>query len=208
MTPIFQTEQEKFWAGEFGNEYALRNMGTQFLANQIAYFSKILRDIQPIKSVIEFGANIGVNLQAIKMIFPEIELSAVEINKSAVETMEKLPNFKIKAYHSSLLDFTPDYQRDLAFVKGVLIHINPEKLPILYKLLHDSSKKYICIGEYYNPSPVKINYRGHEDRLFKRDFCGEFMDMYPDVKLLDYGFAYHRDNNFPQDDITWFLLTK
>jgi spore coat polysaccharide biosynthesis protein SpsF len=26
--------------------------------------------------------------------------------------------------------------------------------------------------------------------------------------LVDYGFAYHRDPNFPQDDITWFLLEK
>jgi len=25
---------------------------------------------------------------------------------------------------------------------------------------------YILIGEYYNPTPVAINYRGHEDRLF------------------------------------------
>jgi spore coat polysaccharide biosynthesis protein SpsF len=26
--------------------------------------------------------------------------------------------------------------------------------------------------------------------------------------LVDYGFAYHRDPAFPQDDITWFLLEK
>jgi spore coat polysaccharide biosynthesis protein SpsF len=25
---------------------------------------------------------------------------------------------------------------------------------------------------------------------------------------VDYGFAYRRDPNFPQDDITWFLLEK
>lgn len=208
MTTNFQTDQEKFWAGEFGNDYASRNMGAQFLANQIAYFSSIFKKIQPIKSVIEFGANIGVNLQAIKALVPQIELSAVEINESAVAIMKKLPNLSIKTYHSSLLDFKPDYQRDLVVIKGVLIHINPDKLQMMYKLLYDTSNKYICIGEYYNPSPVKINYRGHEDRLFKRDFCGEFMDQFPDVKLLDYGFAYHRDNNFPQDDITWFLLAK
>jgi spore coat polysaccharide biosynthesis protein SpsF len=44
--------------------------------------------------------------------------------------------------------------------------------------------------------------------LFKRDFAGEMMDRYPDLKLLDYGFVYHRDPAFPDDDITWFLMEK
>jgi spore coat polysaccharide biosynthesis protein SpsF len=26
--------------------------------------------------------------------------------------------------------------------------------------------------------------------------------------LVDYGFTYHRDNAFPMDDTTWFLLEK
>jgi spore coat polysaccharide biosynthesis protein SpsF len=64
------------------------------------------------------------------------------------------------------------------------------------------------ICEYYNPSPVAIPYRGHSDRLFKRDFAGEMLEMFADLKLVDYGFAYHRDPAFPQDDITWFLMEK
>jgi hypothetical protein len=44
--------------------------------------------------------------------------------------------------------------------------------------------------------------------LFKRDFAGEMLERYPDLELIDYGFVYKRDNNFPQDDITWFLLKK
>jgi hypothetical protein len=34
------------------------------------------------------------------------------------------------------------------------------------------------------------------------------MDKYNDLKLIDYGFRYKRDNNFSLDDITWFLLSK
>ena len=34
------------------------------------------------------------------------------------------------------------------------------------------------------------------------------MDKYSNVNLVNYGFKYHRDNNFPQDDLTWFLLEK
>ena len=53
-----------------------------------------------------------------------------------------------------------------------------------------------------------MTYRGHSQRLFKRDFAGEMLDRFPDLTLVDYGFAYHRDANFPQDDTTWFLLEK
>ena len=97
---------------------------------------------------------------------------------------------------------------DLSLIKGVLIHVNPEMLSVVYQKLYDSSKKYILIAEYYNSTPVTISYRGHSDRLFKRDFAGEFLDKYPDCQLIDYGFSYRRDVAFPQDDITWFLIKK
>jgi spore coat polysaccharide biosynthesis protein SpsF len=71
-----------------------------------------------------------------------------------------------------------------------------------------STGRYLFVAEYYNPSPVAIAYRGHKDRLFKRDFAGEIMDRYPQIRLVDYGFSYHRDPSFPQDDITWFLMEK
>ena len=81
-------------------------------------------------------------------------------------------------------------------------------MPQVYELLYQSSKKYICIAEYYNPKPVEIDYRGHEGKLFKRDFAGEMMDKYKDLQLVDYGFVYHRDYQFAQDDMNWFLLKK
>jgi hypothetical protein len=34
------------------------------------------------------------------------------------------------------------------------------------------------------------------------------LDRYPDLDLVDYGFVYHRDPLFPQDDMTWFLLQR
>ena len=45
-------------------------------------------------------------------------------------------------------------------------------------------------------------------RLFKRDFAGEILDRHADLQLVDYGFAYRRNPQFPQDDITWFLMEK
>lgn len=207
----YNTEQEEFWSGEFGNEYIERNNNNNILASDIAFFSEILSKTQGrMTSVIEFGSNIGLNLKAMKTLLPNLNCTAIEINHKAVEILrnDSFFNNKIDVIEDSILEYTVENQYDFVLIKGVLIHINPEKLSNVYDKLYASSKKYICIAEYYNPSPVVVNYRGNEERLFKRDFAGEFMDRYSDCKLIDYGFKYHRDNNFPMDDFTWFLLEK
>lgn len=204
--PDFKTEQEKFWAGSFGDEYIGRNQGAEADAANLAFFSAILKNTRSVRSAIEFGANIGLNLKALRALVPGIDLSAIEINLKAVEELKKQEG--IEVYAQSILDFKPDRQRDLVLVKGVLIHLNPDMLPHVYDLLYQSSARYICIAEYYNPSPVEVLYRGNREKLFKRDFAGEMLDRFADLRLVDYAFAYHRDPNFPQDDITWFLLEK
>jgi pseudaminic acid biosynthesis-associated methylase len=100
------------------------------------------------------------------------------------------------------MEFVPGQTWDLALIKGVLIHINPNELPEVYNKLIASTGRYLLVAEYYNPAPVAIPYRGHADRLFKRDFAGEIMDRHPQMRLVDYGFTYRRDPNFPQDDVT------
>ena len=202
----FQTPQEEFWAGTFGNEYIDRNQSMQIVAATTALFSKILSRTAHIQSVIEFGSNIGLNLIAIKQLLPEVELSAIEINEKAVSVLKKWG--LVKVYHQSILEFECDYPREFVFTKGVLIHINPDVLPQVYDKLYAASQKYVCIAEYYNPVPQQINYRGQTGKLFKRDFAGDMLDRFSDLKLIDYGFVYHRDTTFPLDDISWFLLEK
>lgn len=90
----------------------------------------------------------------------------------------------------------------------MLIHLNPDRLPDVYARLYECSRAYILVNEYYNSKPVEVNYRGHSERLFKRDFAGDLLDAYPDLALVNYGFQHHRDPNFPADDLTWFLLKK
>lgn len=202
----FQTEQEAFWAGEFGDQYIGRNPSAKEMGARLALFAKIMARTTGVESAIEFGANIGNNLKVLRQMFPPLALEAVEINDKAVESLRGWGEAKV--HHSSLLDFTPACQYDLTFVSGVLIHINPEMLPRVYDLLFQASRRYLCCIEYYNPSPVEIAYRGHSGKLFKRDFAGEIMDRFPSLRLVDYGFVYHRDANFPLDDLTWFLMEK
>jgi pseudaminic acid biosynthesis-associated methylase len=200
----YKTEQEKFWAEEFGDEYSQRN--TSIIKSNINFFSKVFSRVDNVNSVIEFGSNIGMNLHALNTI-SNLEISAIEINKTAVNELQKL-DFLKKVYNESLLDINLDKKFDMTFIKGVLIHINPEYLDVVYEKLYNYSNRYILVAEYYNPTPVEIPYRGNEGKLFKRDFAGEILDKYDDLELVDYGFLYHRDNNFPQDDISWFLLEK
>ena len=202
-----RTEQEIFWEGDFGNEYTDRNTGQYWVASNLAFFSKILCRTNKIFSVLELGSNIGLNLMALRSLLPTAKLSAVEINKKAVsELKSNVPDVDI--HLTSILEFQSSEIWDLVFSKGVLIHINPDKLPTVYELLYKSSSRYILVAEYYNPKPIGISYRGHENKLFKRDFAGEMLALFPDLTLIDYGFCYHQDPNFPQDDLTWFLMEK
>ena len=206
-----KTEQEKFWAGEFGTEYSDRNVGANILASNIALFADILKRVPRLNSVIEFGANIGLNLRALDLLYPGQAQAAVEINEVAAKKIhDALPNTKV--FNLAISDFDSGFLSngpcDLALIKGVLIHINPDQLKMVYKKLYESTKKLILICEYYNPKPDTVSYRGHADRLFRRDFAGEMLDTYADLTLVNYGFAYHRDPSFPQDDLTWFLLER
>ena len=203
----FKTEQEAFWAGSFGNEYIERNNSQQLLASNLHFFSQALKQAGKLYSCIEFGANIGMNLKALKLLYPGVKLDGIEINSTAAKELKSLIG-EAHVHNCSIFDVDLNEVADLAFIKGVLIHINPDELPNVYDKLYAASKRFVLIAEYYNPSPVTIPYRGHQDRLFKRDFAGEFMERYPDVELIDYGFAYRKDPAFPQDDITWFLMRK
>jgi pseudaminic acid biosynthesis-associated methylase len=203
----FKTDQEAFWAGQFGNEYIERNKGDPLIGSNIAMFSAALAKTSGVKSLVEFGSNIGLNLRAIRQLLPNVELDAIEINARAVEQLKAWGGVQT-IHHTSILDFKPARTWDLALIKGVLIHINPDYLPQVYESLFKASSRFILVMEYYNPTPVEIPYRGHSGKLFKRDFAGEMLDNYPSLRVVDYGFVWRRDPVFPQDDPTWFLLEK
>lgn len=207
MSMNFKTKQEEFWAGGFGDEYISRNRLEDLLPAKLAVFSEILGKTRDVSSVIEFGANIGTNLKAVRSILPKAHLHALEINPKAVEILKSY-DWLDQVTQGSFLEEHKIEPANFSFTAGVLIHINPDHLPTAYKKLYEASRKYVLVFEYYNPSPVTISYRGHDEKLFKRDFAGEIMDAYPDLELVDYGFVYHRDLNFPTDDMTWFLMQK
>jgi spore coat polysaccharide biosynthesis protein SpsF len=201
-----RTPQELLWAGEFGNDYITRNRDNALVDSNRALFDKILSRTHGVTSAIEFGSNIGNNLRALRELLPAGDLHSVEINATAAAEIQAWGGATVEV--ASLLDFEPSRQWDLSFTKGVLIHLPPEALPGIYDKLAAASSRYVMVCEYYNPSPVEVTYRGHEHALFKRDFAGEILDAHTELKLVDYGFTYHRDPQHPLDDSTWFLMEK
>ncbi|MDX2083903.1 MAG: methyltransferase [Candidatus Melainabacteria bacterium] len=201
----FHNEQEAFWAGAFGQEYTERNVVD--FHQRMPFFQQVLQRTLGVTSVCELGANKGHNLQALAALSPNYQLTGVEINPAAYQQLRQLP--KIQAHLGSILEFSPVQTYDLVFTCGVLIHLNPETLPDVYRQMDALSRRYVLINEYYNPKPVEIDYRGHGDRLFKRDFAGEFLDTagVDRYRVVDVGFLWQRCHP-AWDNTTWVLLEK
>lgn len=195
----------KVWAGRFGDEWVDRCQATPELkAAHLAMFRDILRRVEAVDSVCELGASYGLNMMLLHTLLPHAELTGVEINHKAAEMLAQLPY--VNAIESSIYQAKFAQQYDLVLSKGVAMYQDEAVLGDFYEILHSLSKRYIVLCEYYNPTPVEVPHR--ESKLYKRDFAGELMDKYSDLKLLDYGFQYHRDYLFPADDVNWFLLEK
>ena len=128
------------------------------------------------------------NLKALKLLCPKARLKAVEINPDAARPLAELIGTH-NVFEVSILDYAIKEQVDLTFTTTVLIHIKPEMLDRVYEKLYQASSCYVLVCEYYNTSPATISYRGYSGRLFKRDFAGEILDKYSDLRLIDYGFV-------------------
>ena len=205
------SETADFWRGDFGNSYSQRNASADLLKSKEWMFRKALSPLftaSP-QRIIEFGANIGLNIDALRRIdaFSMCEYSAVEVNAAACE---KLREKKVSTFEMSMLSEEREWGKgyDLSISCGLLIHVSPEDLPAAYDALYHASKRWILVAEYFSQTPREIVYRGETGKLWARDFFGEMLVAYPDLRARDYGFVSRHDPNAPLDDITWFLFEK
>lgn len=197
-------DTREFWSGDFNLGYIERNSSDEMLASNLFFFAKILfdRNLKP-KTILELGANVGLNIRALQLLLPNTRFDAVEINRDA---FEKLKETGCEAHLSSIEDFDSRKKYDLVLSKGVLIHIEPQELQKVYKKIVDLSKKWILIAEYFSRTPTEVVYHGEEGKLFKRDFARELMDT-NNVSLVASGFS-SKLMEFPQDDLNWYLFEK
>lgn len=204
----FNSEQEQFWATTYAENYIRKNQEFDHDLGAEAW-SKMLANVDgDIDTFLECGCNIGRNIEQISRILPNAQPSIIEISKPAFDfvcSRYSLGN----AFNGAILESSFDNDSfDLVFTMGVLIHINPEQLIDHLEKMFRYSSKYILIGEYFNRTPISIEYQGEKDKLFKRDFGKLFIENF-DVKLLDYGFFWgHIYDSAGFDDVTWWLFEK
>jgi len=156
---------------------------------------------------LDCGSNIGRNVAFLQKVLPTASSSIVELAQEPYD--ECIQNFKIEnSFLGPIKDAQFNKQFDLVFTSGVLIHVNPDDLLASMRIMYESSSRYILIGEYFNRTPVMINYRGEDDKLFKCDFGKLFVENF-ECKVIDYGFLWGREFDLAGfDDITYWLFEK
>lgn len=111
-----------------------------------------------------------------------------------------------KAWNVSAFELPmEDSSIDLVFNSGVLIHISPDDLGFATDEIVRVAKKYVLCIEYFSHKPEVISYQGQNDLLFKRDFGSFYLDRYPNLKCIDYGFLWQRELKI-FDNLTWWLF--
>ncbi len=202
------TPQEDFWMNKITESYAQDNSLFDEPLGLRAWeriLSKI--DKSDIASYLDCGSNIGRNLAFLKKILPAATANIVELAKGPYNRC--LEDFQIsESFLGPIKNSRFEKKFDLVFTNAVLIHVNPDDLLESMSRMYELSSRYVLIGEYFNRTPVMINYRGEDDRLFKRDFGKLFAENF-DCKVLDYGFLWgHEFDKAGFDDITYWLFEK
>jgi pseudaminic acid biosynthesis-associated methylase len=146
-------------------------------------FKKIFSNIDKNAKILELGCNVGLKLSILQKL-GFTNLTGVEINEKAFKIAKKnYPN--IKFHNSSIEEFNSNGEQfDLVYTSGVLIHINPKALPEIIKKIISLSKEYIFDSEYYSDKLVEVNYRGHEETLWKQNFPQLFLNQDSKLKII------------------------
>ena len=207
---VRETEQSRFWRGDFGDAYTERNTGVaDQLRARTAMWAPILDAMvgTPPRSILEVGANIGNNLRALRQL-TDAHFYAIEPNARARKILVEdgvVPGSNVRDGIATAIDL-PDGAVDMAFTSGVLIHIHPDDLEASCREIHRVAANHIVCIEYFADKPEEITYRGHEQRLFKRDFGGLWLDLFPGLQTVAYGFAWKRLTGL--DNLTWWVFRK
>jgi len=198
------------WQGAFGDDYTKRNAPLpEVLSARLKMWSRILGalDGAPPESVLEVGANLGLNLRVLRLL-TQGALTAVEPNASARARLVEdgvLPQERVFDGVGSRLPFG-DAAHDLVFTSGVLIHVPPADLAATCREIVRVARRYVLAVEYNSEQPVELPYRNREGLLFKRDFGQFYLETCPGLTVRDYGFFWRPVTGL--DNLTWWLFEK
>jgi pseudaminic acid biosynthesis-associated methylase len=210
----YDTPQEKAWAGQHGFLYVLAHLEENWKGTRVKYWQMILDIIPDIKSVCEFGCNIGANLKAINYLNPAMQLTGIEINKVACDVISSTGIADV--HNGSIINVDLKKQFDLVFSRGVLIHLNQGELAKTLENMGRHSSRYVMVYEIYsdelhhldNYSTKVTGGQQGEGYQFWRDFSAEFAKLHPDWKPVRSGVASIPDAKPKHGDIAWTIFKR
>jgi len=204
------TPQLEAWTGRFGDEYTDRNEFAEWkMKPGIEAFRRMLGNLK-IKSILEVGSNIGLNLLFLNALFEgKVKLYAIEPNTKAFNRLLARSDMRLeKAWNCDVFQLPlSDSSIDLVYTAGVLIHIGPEHLGLATDEIVRVSRKYVLCIEYFSHTPQEVPYHEQTGLLFKRDFGAFYLDRHPTLRCVDYGFLWQRELSI-FDNLNWWLFEK
>lgn len=188
----------ELWAGEFGNEYIVRNSN---LPDRGVFWSRIMKRYKP-ESVLEVGCNIGHNLKFIRRALPRAEIHGCDVNEEALAILRaQQPGFFTAC--ADVKDLPYDRKSfDMVVCVGVLIHVTNDK--DLIKAISEIfrvAKYYVLVAEYWSYDWEMIPYHGYENALRKGPFDKLLRNM---GKIVD---SRHLDAKDGFDRVHYWLLS-
>ena len=186
------TEQIKEWTGKFGEEYTDRNTLNLVELDELSHnktgfsrteqINEFLSGLE-LNNILEVGSNVGNQLLLLqKNGFKN--LNGIEINWYAVEKAKERTK-EINIIQGSAFDIPfKDAYFDLIFTSGVLIHISPQDINRVLDEIYRCSKKYIWGSEYFATEYTQVDYRGHDELLWKTNFAELYLDRFPNLQLV------------------------
>ena len=197
------TEQLEHWQGEFGDAYTQRNT-IDWQARLPAW--QHMLDGLALEHVVEIGCNRAHNLRALAET-GKIggNIIGIEPNQRAIEMARRSsPTYSVLHGNAFQLPFVDGYA-DLVFTVGVLIHIAPVDLARALSEMYRVSRRYLLCAEYFAEDETVVEYRGHTNLLWKRDFRQSYLDQFPTLNVVKEGY-WGEEYGF--DRVTWWLFEK
>jgi pseudaminic acid biosynthesis-associated methylase len=194
---------ETLWAGEFGNAYVDRNLSA--CDNRGELWLPLMDELRP-ESVLEVGCNVGGNLQWITQSVDARCVTGVDINAKALRLLDRrVPGVRAVNAPARAVPLA-DRSVEFVFTMGVLMHQPAETLDKVMSEMVRVSSRYVFCGEYYDTHTVEASYCGKDGALFRRDYGGLFLDLFPyELSLIREG---HLSPDQGRDDLTWWLFER
>jgi pseudaminic acid biosynthesis-associated methylase len=181
------------WGESFGKEYTDRNYQTveqmeglyrsRYGVTRTEMNQEFVGGLDRSSRILEVGTNIGNQLLCLqRMGFRE--LYGIELQWYAVE-QAKRGTERINIIQGSAFDIPfKDGFFDLVFTSGLLIHIAPSDIRHVLDEIHRCARRYVWGLEYFAEEYTTVKYRGHDDLLWKTDFCALYKAAFPALRIV------------------------